>query len=246
MNLKNYDTQKDKRFSGTVKLPRIARPRFKVCIIADAAHADAAQKLGIPMKTVDDLKKLNKNKKLVKKMCQEHDAFLASDSLIKTIPRIVGVFVFQTELLPCAASSTVNVFCSGCLHTGPHMNRAGKFPSALSSGEDIMAKINEIRSTIKFQLKKVLCMGCCVGHVEMSPDDLKYVDVVFSQFWTVYALDCPVTPHQMDAPNDPWVIARRLNVTLAINFLVSLLKKNWQNLKSVHIKSTMGKSQRIF
>ena len=92
VNLKNYDTQKDKRFAGSVKLPRVARPRFSVCIIADAAHGDAAMKLGVPVKTVDDLKKLNKNKKLVKKLCQEHDAFLASDSLIKNIPRIVGTF----------------------------------------------------------------------------------------------------------------------------------------------------------
>ena len=38
----------------------------------------------------------------------------------------------------------------------------------------------------------------------------------------------------------------RLNITLSINFLVSLLKKNWQNLKAIHIKSTMGKPQRIF
>lgn len=107
------------------------------------------------------------------------------------------------------------------------MNRAGKFPTSLSSGDDIMGRITEIRSTIKFQLKKVLCMGCCVGHVEMSAEDLKYVKQV-SFFFFIFSF------------------FSRLNITLAINFLVSLLKKNWQNLKSVHIKSTMGKPQRVF
>eukprot|EP00993_Chasmostoma_nieuportense_P003837 NODE_4536_length_773_cov_87.038700_g4377_i0.p1 GENE.NODE_4536_length_773_cov_87.038700_g4377_i0~~NODE_4536_length_773_cov_87.038700_g4377_i0.p1 ORF type:complete len:221 (+),score=51.78 NODE_4536_length_773_cov_87.038700_g4377_i0:53-715(+) len=182
INLKNYDTQKDKRFSGAIKLPRIARPRYKVCIIGDAFHEDQATKLDIPHMNVDDLKKLNKNKKLVKKMCQKYNAFLASDSLIKTIPRIVG----------------------------PHMNRAGKFPSAISHGDDMLARVSEIRSTIKFQLKKVLCMATAVGHVKMSVDDLK------------------------------------LNITLAINFLISLLKKNWQNLKSAYVKSSMGRVHRIY
>ena len=36
------------------------------------------------------------------------------------------------------------------------------------------------------------------------------------------------------------------NITLSINFLVSLLKKNWQNVRALYIKSTMGPAQRIF
>ena len=31
VGLKNYDPQKDKRFSGTVKLPYTPRPSMKVC-----------------------------------------------------------------------------------------------------------------------------------------------------------------------------------------------------------------------
>lgn len=38
----------------------------------------------------DDLKKLNKNKKLIKKLARKYDAFIASDSLIKQIPRLLG------------------------------------------------------------------------------------------------------------------------------------------------------------
>ena len=36
------------------------------------------------------------------------------------------------------------------------------------------------------------------------------------------------------------------NVSLASNFLASLLKKNWQNIKVLYVKSTMGPPQQIF
>jgi large subunit ribosomal protein L10Ae len=182
VNLKNYDTQKDKRFSGSLRLPNVCRPRQTVCLLCDLVHEDIAKKSGIPSMNQDDLKKLNKNKKLVKKMCSQYGQFLCSESLIKTIPRLVG----------------------------PHMNRAGKFPTVVAHNESLEDKIAEVRSTIKFQLKKVLCLGTCIGHAEMGEEPL------------------------------------RQNTVLAVNFLVSLLKKNWQNLKSVYIKSSMGKPQRIY
>ncbi|AYU77991.1 60S ribosomal protein L10a [Leishmania donovani] len=182
VNLKNYDPQKDKRFSGSLKLPNVCRPRMTVCLLCDLVHEDIAKKEGVPTMNQEDLKKLNKNKKLVKKMCNQYDAFLCSESIIKTVPRLVG----------------------------PHMHRMGKFPTVCSPSESLTDKIVELRSTVKFQLKKVLCLGTCVGHMEMSEEQL------------------------------------RQNVTMAINFLVSLLKKNWQNLKSAYIKSTMGKPQRIY
>ena len=182
VNLKNYDTQKDKRFAGSLRLPVNCRPRMTVCCICDLAQIDSAEKAGLATKTMEDLKKLNKNKKLVKKMCAGFDAFLASESIIKTIPRVVG----------------------------PHMNRAGKFPTAVTPTESLTEKVDELQSTVKFQLKKVLCLGTCIGHVEMNDEDL------------------------------------RKNINLSVNFLVSLLKKNWQNLKSVYIKTTMGKPVRIY
>jgi large subunit ribosomal protein L10Ae len=40
---------------------------MKICVLGDAVHCEAAQKIEMPFKSVDDLKKLNKNKKMVKK-----------------------------------------------------------------------------------------------------------------------------------------------------------------------------------
>lgn len=182
LNLKNYDTNKDKRFAGTLRLPNLCRPNMSICIIGDLQHEDQAKKENLPNANMDTLKKFNKNKKLVKKFCSQFDAFLASESIIKTIPRVVG----------------------------PFMNRANKFPTSVALGDNLKEKSDDLRATIKFQLKKVTCMGCCVGHINMKDDEL------------------------------------RQNTTLAINYFVSLLKKNWQNLDTAFLKSTMGKPFRLY
>jgi large subunit ribosomal protein L10Ae len=147
IGLKNYDPQKDKRFSGTVKLPYIPRPRMRVCVLGDVKHCEQAAAIQVDSRNVEDLKKLNKNKKLVKKLgecvcclhaesgwlhavlfgdpppcmhaipchssepgplpvcaAQSYHAFLASDSVIKQIPRLLG----------------------------PGLNKAGKFPSPIN------------------------------------------------------------------------------------------------------------------
>jgi hypothetical protein len=118
----------------------------------------------------------------VKKLAKKYDAFLASESLIKQIPRLLG----------------------------PGLNKAGKFPSLLTHGDNIDDKINDLKSTIKFQMKKVLCLSVAIGYLSMDEDQLVQ------------------------------------NIHLAINFLVSLLKKHWQNVRSLNIKSTMGPAQRLY
>lgn len=182
ITLKNYDPQRDKRFSGTFRLPSIPRPNLKCCMLGNAAHCEQADRIGVDHMSVDDLKKLNKNKKLVKKLAKKYDFFLASDNMIKQIPRLLG----------------------------PGLTKAGKFPTLLSSGDDMQEKIDEVKSTIKFQMKKVMCLNVAVGNVDMDKQEII------------------------------------VNAQLAINFLASLLKKQWQNIGQVYIKSTMGPPQQIF
>merc|ERR1712149_83104 len=59
IGLKNYDPQKDKRFSGTVKLKHIPRRKFKVCVLGDQAHIDEATSKELPCMSTDDLKSLH-------------------------------------------------------------------------------------------------------------------------------------------------------------------------------------------
>lgn len=64
--------------------------------------------------SVDDLKKLNKNKKLIKKMSRRYDAFLASDGLIKQIPRLLGPGLSKgmfpgTSVLPRTPANTAQL-----------------------------------------------------------------------------------------------------------------------------------------
>lgn len=67
-----------------------------------------------------------------------------------------------------------------------------------------------MKAALKFQLKKVLCLGVAIANVSMSEDQI------------------------------------RTNIVYSVNFLVSLLKKNWQNVRCLYIKSTMGPSYQIY
>jgi len=182
VGLKNYDLRVDKRFAGSYKLPYVCRPNMKFCIIGDAKHIDEAKAAGVDCVSADDLKKFNKNKKLIKKWAKQYDGLLSSEPLLRQIPRLVG----------------------------PQLNKMGMFPTPLAHGDNIKEKIVELQSTVKFQLKKALCLGVAAGNVSLTHEQL------------------------------------RTNIVLTINFLVSLLKKGWQNIRTLHIKSTMGEPQRIY
>jgi len=165
VGLKDYDTQKDKRFAGTVRLPYISRPKLKICLIADAKHMEEAKagNLDVDVVDLDSLKRFNKEKKPIKKWAKKYSILLASDTNVKKIPTILG----------------------------PVLNRIGMFPMVVSHNEPLKLKVDDVRASVKFQLKKVTCMGVAIGNEKMTEDEV------------------------------------RQNILMAINFLVSLLKKGW-------------------
>eukprot|EP00441_Pelagodinium_beii_P020745 CAMPEP_0197657876 /NCGR_PEP_ID=MMETSP1338-20131121/44897_1 /TAXON_ID=43686 ORGANISM="Pelagodinium beii, Strain RCC1491" /NCGR_SAMPLE_ID=MMETSP1338 /ASSEMBLY_ACC=CAM_ASM_000754 /LENGTH=235 /DNA_ID=CAMNT_0043234345 /DNA_START=49 /DNA_END=756 /DNA_ORIENTATION=- len=180
VTIKNHDPKKDKRFSGTFQLPLAARPNLKVCVLGNEIHYTAAKEAGIETRNVEDLKKFNRNKKEVKRrLVSKFDVFMASSTLLKKIPRLMG---------------------------GPVLQRANKFPVMISPSDNLVTKVDTVKRTIKWQLKKVFCLNASVANVSMTPEEIK------------------------------------TQIVMAVNFLVSLQKKNWQNIKVVYIKSTMGPS----
>lgn len=187
ITLKNYDVKKDKRFSGAVRLPNLARRNMKLCVIGTEVHCQEAREAGIDALGLEDLKKyLVPDKKLKMKMgkrlAQKYTGFLASASMVRQIPKYLG----------------------------PSLQKAGKFPAVIQKGDTIADKIAELKSTVRYQLKKRPLFNVVVGHVEM---DQKAIEQ---------------------------------NTRMAINYLVSLLKKHWQNIKVAYLKSSMGPSFQIY
>ncbi|CAG8618241.1 23975_t:CDS:2 [Dentiscutata erythropus] len=64
---------------------------------------------------------------------------------------------------------------------------AGKFPTPVNHNDDLNSKAEELRSTIKFQLKKVLCLGVAVGHVQMTEDELLANIMMSVNFLALYS-----------------------------------------------------------
>ncbi|KAJ5079138.1 60S ribosomal protein L10A [Anaeramoeba ignava] len=182
ITLKNYDIQKDKRFSEFVKLPHIIKPKMKICVIGDETHCEEAKNLSIPFVDIGTISSFSGNDKLAKQWSKRYDGFLASDKLLKKVTRTVGSL----------------------------LNKLGKFPKIITHEDSLEDKILEMKQTIHFQLKKALNLNTAIGTTELSKQELKE------------------------------------NIVSALDFLVSLLKKRWQNIDKVYLKSTMSPSFQLF
>ena len=144
IGLKDYDPQKDKRFTGTVRLQNIPRPNMKICLIADQKHTDEAKanELDIDVVSIDYLKKFNKDKKVIKKWAKKYSLLLATDSLVKKIPQVLG----------------------------PVLNRIGMFPQPVSHNEPLIKKIDAVKGSVKWQLKKVTNLNVAVANETMTDE----------------------------------------------------------------------------
>merc|ERR1712087_378413 len=184
--LKNFDPARDKRIAGSTELPHAPRMKFSALVLGNEKHLMEAKELGLDTRSLDDLKKVNRDKKIVKKMGKSYDKILASATIIRQVPRLLG----------------------------PQLNRMGMFPLAVRANETIAEKVEGFSKNVKFALKfkagAPMCLSGPIGHVKMSQQHLAE------------------------------------NVIAAINFVLTLMKRGWQNVKKIHIKSSMGPTFTIY
>ena len=101
---------------------------MEISVLGDQHDIDRAKHHGIDAMSADDLKKLNKNKKLIKKMARKYDAFVASDTLVRQIPRLLGPGLSRGMIIDKVSSLTNYIRLHAYVYTFswqiPHVNLA--------------------------------------------------------------------------------------------------------------------------
>mmetsp|Transcript_31567 Transcript_31567/g.77042 ORF Transcript_31567/g.77042 Transcript_31567/m.77042 type:complete len:216 (-) Transcript_31567:3854-4501(-) len=181
ISLKPNSNKKHKKLSGSVFLPYPPKTSLRICILADEKHASDSKSLGIYYLTIDKIKKLKGQKKLIKKLVKRFEKFLASDTIIKLIPRYLG----------------------------PELTKYGKFPTAISHSDNLKNQIKKSLNEKKISFKKDFNSGIIVGNIKMAENE---------------------------------VIE---NFKIVCSFILTLLSKKINMVKTIVLKRTMGAPIRI-
>jgi large subunit ribosomal protein L10Ae len=182
VQLQNYDFRKDKRFTGTVELPYTTRRSCFVCVFGDTHHCEEAMRIGVDYKTLAELQGIGRNKKLIKSLFRKYHFLLASESLIRTIPRMLG----------------------------PTLNKMGKFPSLITHSDNLELTVSKLTRSVRIIARREPHLGFAIGNRTMKPNEII------------------------------------IQITVVVSYLVALLKHKWDSIRSLNIKSTMGKNHTIY
>ncbi|KAH9377722.1 hypothetical protein HPB48_013478 [Haemaphysalis longicornis] len=142
--LKKWDPRKDGRFYGPVKVHYAPRPKFRACILGDQQHCDEAKDFDLPFLNKDQIDEISRSSTRLNKLVKTYDAFLASPSLFNQLPGPLRRVLYV----------------------------AGKEPALLTHDESMVTKINELKTTVSFRMRRVACFCVTVGNVGMSKEAL--------------------------------------------------------------------------
>jgi len=188
IGLKGFDPARDKRINVNTTVPLAPKrlDSYRFCLLGNEQQCAEAAEVGLDYKTVDDLKAFKRNKKLVKKMAKQYDMFLASSTMIRQVPRLLG----------------------------PTLNKVGKFPVPITPNEKVLTKVSELqrmlKGSLKFKVGMPMALAFPIGNCTQSEEEIQK------------------------------------NIVFLLNYLTQQFKKGWQNVKRIHIKTTMGAPKRIY
>eukprot|EP01012_Entosiphon_sulcatum_P014060 TRINITY_DN19183_c0_g1_i1.p1 TRINITY_DN19183_c0_g1~~TRINITY_DN19183_c0_g1_i1.p1 ORF type:complete len:308 (+),score=8.18 TRINITY_DN19183_c0_g1_i1:41-925(+) len=142
VTLRNYDPARDRRFRIDVSLPH-QHSISPVLFIADDQHYQCASALALESCRVVRTGELPvRNRKKWKKLTSKFGIILCSESIIRTLPRIIG----------------------------PQLGRCSKFPVLVPADADLLQALCEVRRHVRFSPGKYLWAAAKVANVGMSTD----------------------------------------------------------------------------
>ncbi|KAH9372717.1 hypothetical protein HPB48_022401 [Haemaphysalis longicornis] len=144
VGLKKFDPRKDKTFRGSFTLKHVPKAKFQVCVFADEDHCIEARDKDLVFMDKDTIRRLSKSINKVNKLPKKYDGFLASSSLVNTLPGVLRRVLREVR----------------------------KEPVSVANGELLTEKIEELKTTAKFRVTKLGSLCVRVGNVKMPADAL--------------------------------------------------------------------------
>lgn len=111
--LKNFDPARDRRIAGNTQLPHPPRLKFRCCVFGNEAHIDEAKQCKLDYKSLDDLKKINKDKKIVKKIGMIL-LLLSFNHYCLCFWVFLVFYVMTLSHVYCVCSHPCTIFCFFC------------------------------------------------------------------------------------------------------------------------------------
>lgn len=144
VSLQQYNLQKYRRLRGIVKMPHPVKQNLRGCLIGGMAEIGMAKANNLDFVYSAEVWKLKGKSKAIRKLAAKYDVFLAPEALLRELNRFLG----------------------------QGFSKERKCITPVAPTESIPDKLDELKHTTRLWMKTKATFSICVGHVNMSADEL--------------------------------------------------------------------------
>lgn len=138
--LKNYDTNTYPWIHESLRLKHTPEIKVNVCILGGEQLCKEAKDQGLPFISSRGLRSMMKKKRLIGKIADKYDVFLASPAIVQRIPQSLDAA----------------------------LSRVGKRPFLVMPGESLLDKISETKVVVRFRSKNFPYLSFPIGNMDME------------------------------------------------------------------------------